>query len=72
MDFGDALLAMHKGRKIRRKAWDGVEGYLHIKNPEAEDKERSSYRIYAIVFSKSTEWVPDQASILATDWEMLK
>jgi hypothetical protein len=72
MDFGDALLAMHKGRKVRRRQWQSSEGYLHIRNPEIENMEEFIYSIYITQCNVSSKWNPNQSDILATDWEILK
>jgi hypothetical protein len=66
MTFGQALLAMRLGERVRRRAW---EAGLFIR---IEPDPRPAIVVHAASYdggSQPSAWLPTQASLLAEDWE---
>ena len=62
MCFGDALVSLKKGGKVRRRAWPAAS-FLSIA-PGPRGKERPSIRT-----SMGVEWRGSSDDLLAEDWE---
>lgn len=75
MNFGYALEALKKGKKIRRKGWSGrkEEACMKLQRPDKKSKMTQAY-----IYCEYTEdgkvrrvpWMPLQTDILAEDWEV--
>ena len=81
MDFGDAIKAMKKGKKVQREGWNGKNQYIELatnisyKNPNDEiiNAEHCAIGNKAIAFVGTSGvqlgWLASQADMLAEDWK---
>jgi hypothetical protein len=60
MNFGDALLLIKQGKKVRRHAWP-EERYLMMSDPVSLSYYEDNLRLPC--------WEIDPAELLTTDWE---
>ena len=82
MNFGLAIEAMRKGRKVRRRGWNGKTQYIELASAisyQAPDgsivnAEHDAIGNQAIAFVGTSGvqigWLASQADMLADDWEL--
>jgi hypothetical protein len=64
-DFGDAVCALKAGKKVRRVGWGLVISYT-------EDFHGDGPRITRDFSGVALSWYPEQADMLAEDWEIVE
>ena len=84
MDFGEAIIAMRKGKKLQRKGWNGKEQYIELAknisylNTAGEiincNHENIGNCAIAFVGTSGVQmgWLASQADMLADDWQIVK
>ena len=80
MNFGQAIEAMKKGMKCRRKGWNGKGIFICIQFPDEHSRMTSPY-IYIDTYGLQTDnphapksrvpWLASQTDMLAEDWEAI-
>lgn len=83
MNFGEALEAIKRGKKARRRGWNGKEQYIELaykisyQNGEGSiingDHQCFGNRAIAFVGTSGVQigWLASQADMLSEDWEIL-
>lgn len=77
MNFGEALLALESGSRVRRRGWNGKGMWLSRQNPDEHSKMTLPY-IYieypeghpAYPEGSRVPWLASQTDMLAKDWEL--
>lgn len=79
MTFGDAICAMRRGLKVRRRGWNGRGIHIELQVPDEHSKMTYPY-IYIDTTGLQTEnpdatkdrvpWLASQTDMLAEDWEI--
>lgn len=69
MKFGDALDALHYGRKVTREGWNGKGMWLALQVPDKHSKMSRPYIYMSTVDSQLVPWVASQSDLLALDWQ---
>ena len=84
MNFGEAIIAMRKGKKLQRKGWNGKEQYIELAknisyvNADGEvincNHENIGNCAIAFVGTSGVQmgWLASQADMLADDWKIVK
>ena len=84
MDFGKALEEIKKGKKAKRKGWNGKEQYIELaqnisyQNMSGEvinsEHENIGNKAIAFVVTSGVQmgWLASQADMLADDWEVIE
>lgn len=84
MNFGEAIIAMRKGKKLQRKGWNGKEQYIELAknisyvNADGEvincNHENIGNCAIAFVGTSGVQmgWLASQADMLADDWQIVK
>ena len=84
MNFGEAIIAMRKGKKLQRKGWNGKGQYIELaKNisylntaGEVVNCLHENIGNCAIAFVGTSGvqmgWLASQADMLADDWQIVK
>ena len=84
MNFGEAIIAMRKGKKLQRKGWNGKGQYIELaKNisylntaDEIINCNHENIGNCAIAFVGTSGvqmgWLASQADMLADDWQIVK
>ena len=84
MNFGEAIIAMRKGKKLQRKGWNGKEQYIELAknisylNTAGEiincNHENIGNCAIAFVGTSGVQmgWLASQADMLADDWQIVK
>ena len=81
MNFGQAIEAMKKGGKCRRRGWNGRGIFIAIKWPEELYEPMSAPYIYIDTTGllsdnpdapkRRVPWLASQTDMLSEDWEIL-
>ena len=84
LNFGEAIEALKKGRKVCRKGWNGKGMYLRLVHNDKysldvesfEDLKILSIELISWVGMKTADnkfvpWLASQTDILAEDWEII-
>lgn len=83
MNFGEAIIAVQKGNKIKRNGWNGKNQYVELatcisyKNTKGEvincNHDAIGNKALAFVGTSGVQigWLASQADMLATDWEIV-
>ncbi len=82
MNFGEALEAVKRGKKISRKGWNGKEQYVQLAsdlsytvNGKVVNAEHDAIGNKALAFVGTSGvqigWLASQADMLAEDWRIL-
>ena len=83
MNFGEAIIAMRKGKKLQRKGWNGKEQYIELAknisylNTAGEiincNHENIGNCAIAFVGTSGVQmgWLASQADMLADDWQIV-
>ncbi len=79
MNFGEAIEALKKGKKLARTGRNGKGIFIELQTPDAHSKMTSPY-IYINTTGLQTDnsaapkslvpWLASQTDILAEDWEV--
>lgn len=74
LDFGEAVRAMKKGHKVRRKGWNGKNMWIRITNPPENARYVPGCMTlpYISMFTAQGDlvpWLASQADMLGEDWE---
>lgn len=84
MNFGEAIIAMRKGKKLQRNGWNGKEQYIELAknisyvNADGEiincNHENIGNCAIAFVGTSGVQmgWLASQADMLADDWKIVK
>ena len=84
MNFGEAIIAMRKGKKLQRKGWNGKGQYIelakNISYVNAAGKvvnclhENIGNCAIAFVGTSGVQmgWLASQADMLADDWQIVE
>ena len=83
MTFGDALVALKQGEKVKREAWNDTEWeeyakFLVLREPTMDWQERRSPFILVPLpkdkngFVTFVEWEVRQGDLLAEDWQVIE
>ena len=84
MNFGEAIIAMRKGKKLQRKGWNGKGQYIELAknisylNTASEiincNHENIGNCAIAFVGTSGVQmgWLASQADMLADDWQIVK
>ena len=84
MTFGDAICAMRRGLKVRRRGWNGKNQHIELasaisyKNPDGTvvnvEHEAIGNQAVAFVGTSGVQlgWLASQADMLAEDWEVVQ
>ena len=80
MDFGQALIELKNGNKVKRKGWNGDGIFLVLQVPDKNSKMTQPY-IYIDTLGLKTNnpnapkgrvpWLASQTDMLAEDWEVI-
>ena len=80
MDFGQALIELKNGNKVKRKGWNGDGIFLALQVPDKNSKMTQPY-IYIDTLGLKTNnpnapkgrvpWLASQTDMLAEDWEVI-
>ncbi len=80
MNFGLAIEAMRKGKRVARKGWNGRGIFCELQVPDANSKMTSPY-IYINTTGLQTDnpdapkslvpWLASQTDMLADDWQIV-
>jgi hypothetical protein len=80
MNFGEAIVLMKEGKRVKREGWNGKNQYIELatnisyKNPSGEivNAEHDAIGNKAIAFVGTSGvqlgWLASQADMLAEDW----
>jgi hypothetical protein len=83
MNFGEAIIAVQKGNKIKRNGWNGKNQYVELatcisyKNAKGEivncNHDAIGNNALAFVGTSGVQigWLASQSDMLATDWEIV-
>ncbi len=71
MNFGEAIEAMKKGRKVSRSGWNGKGMWLALQIPDANSKMSLPYIYMSTVDKKLVPWLASQTDMLAEDWDVV-
>ena len=84
MDFGQAILNLKKGNKVRRKGWNGKNQYIELATNISYitcdgievnvDHQTMGNKAIAFVGTSGIQlgWSASQADLLSEDWEMVE
>lgn len=77
--FGDALMYLKQGHKLRRKGWNGKGIFIELQRPDENSKMTEPY-IFIDTTGLETDnpdapkcrvpWLASQTDMLAEDWEL--
>lgn len=74
MNFGEAIEALKKGKKVTRSGWNGKGMWLELQVPDAHSKMTLPY-IYlnyppTIMYTNGARvpWLASQTDVLMEDW----
>lgn len=80
MDFGQALIELKNGNRVKRKGWNGDGIFLALQVPDKNSKMTQPY-IYIDTLGLKTNnpnapkgrvpWLASQTDMLAEDWEVI-
>lgn len=80
MNFGQALIELKNGNKVKRKGWNGDGVFLALQVPDKNSKMTQPY-IYIDTLGLKTNnpnapkgrvpWLASQTDMLAEDWEVI-
>ena len=80
MDFGQALIELKNGNKVKRKGWNGDGIFLALQVPDKNSKMTQPY-IYIDTLGLKTNnpnapkgrvpWLASQTDMLTEDWEVI-
>ena len=80
MNFGQALIELKNGNKVKRKGWNGDGIFLALQVPDENSKMTQPY-IYIDTLGLKTKnpnapkgrvpWLASQTDMLAEDWEVI-
>lgn len=83
MNFGEAIIAVQKGKKIKRNGWNGKNQYVELatgisyKNVKGDvincNHDAIGNKALAFVGTSGVQigWLASQADMLATDWKIV-
>ena len=84
LDFGDAIKALKRGKKLRRRGWNGKNQYIELaalinyRNPEGvivmPVHDAIDNKAIAFIGTSGVQvgWLASQADMLAEDWEIVE
>jgi hypothetical protein len=71
MNFGEALDALKRGRKVTRDGWNGKGMWLALQVPDAHSKMSRPYVYMRTVDDQLVPWVASQSDLLVEDWAIV-
>lgn len=76
MNFGQAIEALKKGKKVARKGWNGKGMWLRLIIPEKSDidmgLENLPYIEMKTADNKLVPWLASQTDMLSEDWTIVE
>ena len=70
-DFGEALSALKRGRKVARQGWNGKGMFLFLHTPEqTAEYEMLPYIEMKTADNKLVPWLASHTDLLAEDWAL--
>lgn len=76
MDFGRAIEALKRGRKIAHEGWNGEGMWLRLVIPETADIDTGYDNLPYIEMktadNKLVPWLASQTDVLAEDWKIVE
>lgn len=79
MNFGQAIQELKKGKKLKRKGWNGKGIFIELQMPDNYSKMSHPY-VYIDTSGLCTDnpyapknrvpWLPSQTDMLSEDWEV--
>jgi hypothetical protein len=66
-DFGETLLAIKQGLRMRRSSWPDTTAYIALRVPD----DAAPYIYTASALWTPDPWLPSQSDLLALDWRTL-
>ena len=66
--FGEALLHLRLGGRVRRSGWNGKGMWLELQVPDRDSKMTLPYIFISTAQQDLVPWLASQTDILALDW----
>lgn len=70
MRIGDAVIAMERAERVRRRGWNGKGMWLGLQRPDTKSKMTEPYVYMRTASGGLIPWLCSQADLLADDWEI--
>lgn len=68
LTFGQAIEALHQGKKLTRNGWNGPGQFIQLQTPENDSKMTLPYIYIHTVTGDLVPWLASQTDALAIDW----
>ena len=68
LKFGDALDALHKGKKIYRQAWDSHGVHTSLEYVPESENTLETIKVNLWTGHVSMSWLPTTIDLFAEDW----
>lgn len=72
MRIGDAIIAMERAERVRRRGWNGSGLWLGLQRPDSHSKMGEPYVYIRTVHGTLIPWTCSQADLLADDYEIVE
>ncbi len=78
MDFGNALRALKRGKKVARTGWNGKDLWIELQVPDANSKMTLPYLFisypadHAVYPGARVPWLASQTDMLSNDWKVVQ
>lgn len=72
MNFGEAIAALKRGRKVARKGWNGKGMWLNLQVPDAHSKMSLPYIYMKTADDHLVPWLASQTDMLSEDWQIVE
>ena len=72
MNFGLAIEAMKKGKKVTRLHWNAPNQFLKLQTPDANSKMNLPYIYISTVSGQLVPWLASQTDMLEDDWMIVE
>jgi hypothetical protein len=71
-DFGGALAALRKGKRVTRRGWNGKGMYIELQRPDAHSKMTLPYIFMKTADGNLVPWLASQTDLLSEDWTVVE
>lgn len=72
MDFGEAIRALKKGKRVTRPGWNGKGMWLELQKPDENSKMTLPYIFMFTADKHLVPWLASQTDVLAEDWQVME
>lgn len=72
MDFGDAVKAIKRGRRVTCDNWNGKDMYLELQVPDENSKMTLPYIYMKTAQGGLVPWLASQTDILSNAWVIIE